>query len=64
MIPERPLRSKILKLAVDLLKSTNWCIVDLDQHSQFQIVTSSLRTKKSLTKYQLHFEFTNFKVRR
>ena len=38
----------IIKLAVNLLKSTNWCSVDLDKYLHFQNITSALRTKLSL----------------
>lgn len=38
----------IIRLAVDLLTSTNGCTVDLDQPKQFQIFYSALRTKGTL----------------
>jgi hypothetical protein len=34
-----------LKLAVDPLKSTNWCTVDLYKKSQFHTLTTGMRTK-------------------
>ena len=52
--------SIILNSAVDLLRSTNWCSVDLDKHTKFQNLTSSTRTKKSLAFDEFRRQNSNY----
>ncbi|MFT5298191.1 MAG: hypothetical protein ACI9YH_004238 [Colwellia sp.] len=52
----------IFNSTVEYLKSTRWCLVDLDKHSQFQNITSAIRTEESLLLNSLMSEIVSKKT--